>query len=395
MGEFKMPALGADMEAGTLVEWLVKPGDRVERGQIVAVVETQKGAIDVEIYEGGAVEELLVKAGVEVPVGTVLATIRSDTDEAAPVGDVAAPAVTEREAAGVTSRPTAGPAQLEPETGAAAPTASRPDGRRVAPRARKLAVKLGVDLERVTGSGPGGSITGEDVERAAAGSAAPGPVAGMREAIAAAMSRSKREIPHYYLAHTVDVEDVLARLERDNASRPPSERVLPIAVLVRAVAVALADYPEMSGWYRDGAFVPAEVPRIGLAVSLRGGGLVAPALPDGRSLDLGGWMRAIADLVARARRGGLRASELSEPSITLTNLGEQGVDRVYGVIQPPQVAILGFGAIASRPWVVGDAVRVRRVVDVTLAADHRVSDGHRGARFLAHLARTLATMETG
>ncbi len=381
MAEFKMPSLGADMDVGTLVEWLVAPGDEVKRGDIVAVVETQKGAIDVEVFESGTVVELVVPVGDEVPVGSVLAHIRT-------------PGETE------TVVPTEGGEQKRPPTPPVAAAASTvptqlPTGGRgrAAPRARKLAADLGVDLSTLEGTGPSGTITGEDVERAA-GASPKTPASGMREAIAAAMVRSKREIPHYYLGHTIDLEPALSWLEQTNAARPVTERLLPIAMLVRAVAVALREYTEFRGWYRDGRFVPSESVHVGLAVSLRGGGLVNPALHDADQGTLGELMGKIRDVTKRARSGGLRASEFANAAITVTNLGDQGVDGVFGVIHPPQVAIVGFGAISTRPWVVEGEVVPRRLVQLSLAADHRVSDGHRGARFAREIAKRLSQPET-
>jgi len=380
-----MPSLGADMDAGTLIEWLVAPGDEVKRGDIVAVVETQKGAIDVEIYESGTVVELVVPVDTEVPVGTVLAYLRIPGE----VGPVV-PTEEERVATSAAESPNAEvPAQVPASTALVA----GPPGTRVAPRARKLAAKLGVDLSTVEGTGPGGSVIGEDVERAGPASPA-APASGMRGAIAAAMARSKREIPHYYLAHTIDLEPALVWLETTNAPRPVTERLLPIALLVRAVALALSKYPEFSGWYKDGRFVPSPGVHIGLAVSLRRGGLVNPALHDADRGTLGELMVKIRDVTKRARSGGLRASEFADASTTVTSLGDQGVDGVFGVIHPPQVAIVGFGAISVRPWVVGGRVMPRRLVQLSLAADHRVSDGHRGGRFAHEITNLLSQPET-
>lgn len=375
--EFRMPSLGADMDVGTLVEWLVKPGDRVARGQIVAVVETQKGAIDVEIFDEGEIVALLVQPVVEVPVGAVLAIYRRP-------GDALDEKQPERKPAPLTPVAPQPAASAQPIAAARGPI-------KAAPRARKLAEQLGVDLARVVGSGPDGSITGEDVEREVARKQTP--AAGMRQAIAAAMSRSKHEIPHYYLWHTIDLEPAWNWLESSNRGRPIAARLLPIALLVRAVALALVDHPELSGYVRDGAFVPGTGNHVGLAVSLRDGGLVNPALHDADRGTLDELMARIADVSRRARCGGLRASELSEATITVTSLGDRGVDGVLPIIHPPQVAIVGFGSTRVRPWVLDARVVPRRLVEASLAADHRVSDGHAGGRFLAQIDRLLHTPE--
>ncbi len=369
MADFEMPSLGADMESGLLVEWQVAPGDKVVRGQVVAVVETDKGAIDVEIFEDGIIEELLVEPETEVPVGTVLARLRVEGEApAAPPAPSDSPPTLPSPAA---------------NTNIVTPPPAVEHARRVSPRARKLAAELEVSLEGLQGTGPGGSVTGEDVRAAVESSPSrPSPAEGMRAAIAAAMSRSKREIPHYYLAHTIDLEPALGWLEAQNAERPITERVLPIALLVRAVALALQEFPELCGWWREGAFVPAPGINIGLAVSLREGGLVNPAIIDADQGSLHELFEKIRDVTGRARKGRLRGSEFSGSAITLTNLGDQGVESVFGVIHPPQVAIVGLGQIAMRPWVVDGSVQARRVVTISLSADHRASDGHRGGRFL-------------
>lgn len=386
MIEFKMPSLGADMESGVLVEWMVKVGGEVKRGDVVAVVETDKGAIDVEIFHSGVIDELLVEPDTRVPVGTVLARLRGEEEEVAGTekrAEVEAPRAepTTGIAVSATSEVAARPS-AEPSSGA-------PAGARVvaSPRARKRAAQRGLSLEGVVGTGPQGSITAEDVERAATAGAKPrateeGRVPGMRAAIAAAMSRSKREIPHYYLSHSIDLEDALRWLEARNAKVSVSERVLPIALLVRAVALALREVPELCGFWRDGGFHPSPGIHVGLAVSLRDGGLVDPAIHDADRGSLSELFGRIRDVTQRARHGQLRSSELSDAAITITSLGEQGVETVFGVIHPPQVAIVGFGTVAPRPWVVDGRVEARRVVAMSLSADHRTSDGHRGGRFI-------------
>jgi pyruvate dehydrogenase E2 component (dihydrolipoamide acetyltransferase) len=211
----------------------------------------------------------------------------------------------------------------------------------------------------------------------------------MRAAIARAMARSKREIPHYYLASDIDFSAARAFLDEQNEGRPVTERLLPAAVLVKATALAVRDTPELNGYWIDGEPRASVEVHVGVAISLRGGGLVAPAIHDTDRMNLDGVMAALRDLVARARAGSLRASEMSDPTITVTNLGDQGARLVYGVIYPPQVALVGFGSIAERPWAADGMIGVRPVVTATLAADHRASDGARGARLLDLLDRRL------
>jgi pyruvate dehydrogenase E2 component (dihydrolipoamide acetyltransferase) len=394
MAEFLMPILGADMTAGTLIAWRKRPGDRVARGDIIAEVETEKGLIDVEVFVSGVLERILVEPGTTVPTGTVLASIVEDEPSTAP-----RPAVTVPAAPAV-----AAPAPERPVTETPKPA---PGPRvRVSPLARKLAATLGIDPTTLRGTGVGGAITREDVERAAtdrrpgAGpAAAPTParprmdVVRMRQAIAAAMARSKREVPHYYVAHTIDLHRALAWLADENARRPVTERLLYGVLLIKAVALALREVPELNGVWQGDRFEPSAAVHVGVAVSLRGGGLVAPALHDSDRQPLGALMSAFRDLVQRARGGGLRSSELSDATITVTSLGERGVESVLGIVYPPQVAIVGFGRIVERPWVVDGAVRPRPVVTATLSADHRVSDGHRGGLFLAAVEHLLQAPE--
>ncbi len=401
MAEFRMPSLGADMDAGTLVEWLKQPGEAVKHGDVIAVVETQKGAIEIEVFESGVVEKLLVPVGQTVPVGTALAFIRAAgaPAAAAPAPPPAAP------------RPTAPPPRAAPAVPPTAPrapaAAAAPSaGLKVSPAARKFAQEKGIDLAHIEGSGPEGAIVFVDVETAwrrqqAAPAAAKAPaaarppakgidLAAMRTAIAAAMARSKREIPHYYVQHTADLGPATEWLARTNADRPPERRLVLGALVVRAVALAVRALPEFNGFVREGRFEPAEHVHVGNAIALRGGGLVAPAIHDADRLGLDDVMAKLRDLVNRVRAGRYRSSELADPTVTLTSLGDRGADALMPVINPPQVAIVAAGTPARRPWVVGDAVVARPLMQLALAADHRVSDGHRGALLLADIARRLA-----
>jgi pyruvate dehydrogenase E2 component (dihydrolipoamide acetyltransferase) len=409
MGEFRMPSLGADMEAGTLVEWRVAPGATVARGDVVALVETDKGIVEVEIWESGVIESLAVAPGTKAPVGTVLATTRpvGARGVAPPEPRHEAPREAPREA--VHEAPHEAPPP--PHEAPPPPTDGAPASRALAsPSARKLARERGIDLARVRGTGPHGSVTHADVERAGgevpaqAPSQAPvpppvaaGPTAAqglaMRHAIANAMARSKREIPHYYLSADFDASPATRWLEHANATRSPPDRILFAALLLKATALAAREVPEMNGLFVDGAFRPASAVHLGVAIALRQGGLVAPALHDAETLSLEDLQAGLRDLVLRARGGRLRSSEMSDATLTVTNLGDQGVDSVFGVIYPPQVALVGFGKLTERAWASGGMLAARPTVTTTLAADHRVSDGHRGALFVAAIGRLLQEPE--
>jgi pyruvate dehydrogenase E2 component (dihydrolipoamide acetyltransferase) len=366
MSDFVMPSLGADMESATVMKWLVKPGDAVKRGDVIAEVETDKGLIEIECFESGVVQKLVAEIGRKIPVGGVIAVIGT---EAAP----------------------------EPH---------------VSPLARKIATELGVDLTRLTGTGPGGLITREDVEHAAkpvappvtrprisprarkiaAEQAADIPHAapakgsdGMRRAIAAAMSKSNREIPHYYLQTRIDMSRSLAWLEEENRKRPISDRLLPAVLLLKAVARALREVPALNGFWTGDAHRVSEAIHLGFAISMKGGGLVAPAIHDVDGMTCDEIMTSLRDLIPRARSGRLRGSEVTDATLTVTSLGDLGVESVFGVIYPPQVALVGFGKIIGQPWAENGLLGVRPVMSASLAADHRATDGQVGARFLEAL----------
>jgi pyruvate dehydrogenase E2 component (dihydrolipoamide acetyltransferase) len=490
-----MPSLGADMEQGILLEWLVKPGDAVHRGDIVAVVETPKSAVEVETFDDGTVQQLLVEEGQTVPVGAPLAMIgeASVTEAAAPSplavapepvsaapAPVAPPAA--GEAAPVVPVPAAAhapspvlrhrarelgvdlahlrgtgpggsvtrhdvehavdqgvPSGRRRARGHPATATGRPGRQRVSPLARRLAAEKGIDLATLTGSGPGGSIRADDVRdavatRLAGGAYAPssngtpapssnghpgtpavvvappsegapgtssraavpphgGAAPDMRTSIAALMSRSNREVPHYYLSSTIDLHEALRWMRERNRELEVADRLVPAALVLAATARAARQVPELNGHWVDGGFVAATEVRLGFIVSLRGGGLLVPAMGAADTLSVVETMAGIRDLTRRARAGRLRASELAEPSITVSNLGEQGVESVHGVIYPPQVALVGFGAVVERPWAVDGLIGVRPLVTATLAGDHRATDGATGSRLLKAIDALLQRPE--
>ena len=465
-----MPSLGADMDHGKMVEWLVKPGDYVHRGDVVAVVDTDKTVMDIESFEEGVVAELLVDIGATVPIGTPLARITATPDDGSPAAERPAgtPGLAGRAAGGAAPGPPAPAAPAEAaraeHPGAVSPTvrhlahvlgvdpatvrgtgrhgavprsdveraavpaaAAHPAGEvavaagrvRSSPRARRLAAERGVDLASVTGTGPGGAVREEDVLHTAAPAAAvpaqddagaqaqaktPPPEsaqpaegrqreAGLRRAVGALMSKSKRDIPHYYLSSTVDMAAAVAWMQLVNLERPVSSRLVASVLLLKATALAAKTVPEVNGFYVDGEFRPSSSVHLGVAVALRKGGIVAPAIHDADTLSVDQLMERLRDLVARARAGRLQRAEMADPTITVTNLGDLGVDSVFGVIYPPQVAMVGLGRVMEQPWAHNGMLGIRPVVTATLSADHRVSDGLRGARFLARLDELLQKPE--
>ena len=414
MAEFCMPSLGADMENGILVEWKVKPGDRVKRGDIIAEVETEKGIIEIEVFVDGLVEQLLVKPGETVPVGAVMAIISSKKEYAPPVGtepqvekidekkrspDQPPEPAPKYKACSIAKHRETHPLEQPLET---KPLVSDGGNRlRISPSARKLATELAIDLTTVYGTGPEGAINRADVEQAAQtkkkakkeSKKAPAPSTGfqdkMRQAIAAAMARSNKDIPHYYLETRIDMSHALQWLEMENRKRSIKERLLPAVLMIKAVALALGDVPELNGYWIDNQHQPREGIHIGFAISLRQGGLIAPAIHDADLKSLDELMEGLRDLIIRTRAGRLRSSEMTDATITLTNLGDLGVETVYGVIYPPQLALVGFGKIMEQPWAENGMLGIRQVLKATLSADHRATDGRKGAQFLDALNRYL------
>jgi pyruvate dehydrogenase E2 component (dihydrolipoamide acetyltransferase) len=380
MHEFQMPSLGADMEAGTLAEWLVKPGDTVRRGDIIAVVDTQKGLIDIEVFDEGTIHELLIRENEKVPVGTVMALIDDGKE--------------------ITGKKEEIPAKItgEEKIVEKISVAEIPHGIKASPLAKRIAAEKGIDLTTLKGTGEDGVITKEDVEKAIVEKMAPKeekkitPTENVRMAVAAAMSKSNREIPHYYLETRVDMSKVMAWLTEANKLRTVKQRLLPVVLLLKAVARALTEVPDLNGYCDNGLQKKADI-NIGFVVSLRSGGVMIPAIHNADKKSIDELMTALNDIIPRARVMKLRSSELSESTVTVTSLGEDNAETVYGVIYPPQVAIIGFGSITEQPWAEMGMLDVRPVLNITLSADHRATDGATGSRFLMTVKNYLGKPE--
>lgn len=323
MTDVTMPRLGADMEDAILVEWTKHVGDHVERGDIIAEVETQKGNIEIEVYQTGTISEICVEAGQRVPVGTVLARIDA---VATKTDDVVQPAAT------------MALADVAPHRIETATTAS------------------------------------------------------IRQAVAAAVTTSNREIPHYYLATTVDMQASMTWLHMHNTAVPIDMRLLPTVLYIKAIARALRDVPDLNATW-DKGLRQLERINVGVVVSLRQVGIIVPTIKDADTKPLDTIMADLNDIIPRARDLRLRSSDIGNATVTLTSLGEGGVDQVYGVIYPPQVAVIGIGGVQRKPLAVNGKVEIRPVVTITMAGDHRATDGLTGSTFLSKVCTYLQQPE--
>jgi pyruvate dehydrogenase E2 component (dihydrolipoamide acetyltransferase) len=378
MIEFQMPSLGADMEDGILIEWKKKPGDVVKRGDIIAEVETQKGLIEIEVFDEGSIAELLIQEGAKVPVGTKMALIQPNAVEAEK--PIELHPIMEKISVPI----------IEEKTDTISIKAS--------PLAKKMAQENHIDLSKIIGTGPDGAITKEDIDvsikqsETAETEKISTPTEAIRMAVAAAMSKSNREIPHYYLEKKIDMTKVLAWLQEANKQRTVANRLLPVVLFIKAMAKSLKEVPDLNAVWENGLLQKTEI-NIGFVVSLRNGGIIVPAIPQSDTKNADEIMTALNDLIPRARALKLRSSELSSSTITLTNLGDAGADTVFGIIYPPQVAIVGLGTITEQPFAENGMLGIRSLANVTLAGDHRATDGLTGSRFLSSLDKYLQNPE--
>jgi len=395
MSKFLMPSLGADMESAILMEWLVKEGEKVSKGQVIAEVETSKGVIEIEVFEDGIVEKLLVEEETECKVGMPLAII-SSSGENKEVEEVQEKEVKIEKTEEIKTETIQEKVKIEEKVAnKEEDNTSHEERIKISPAARKKARDLGVDLTKITPKE--GIIQLNQVESVSAtkekASKKEQKNDAMRQAIAAAMSRSNTDIPHYYLEKSINMTPALNYLEELNKHRGINDRILLIGVLVRAVVLALKEVPQLNGFWQNGLHQISEEIHPGIAIALRKNGLITPALLDAHDLNLNDLMKSMSDLITRTRSGKLRSSEMTKQTITITNLGDLGVESIYGIIYPPQLAVVGFGAIVNSPWAEGDALCVRKVMKATLAGDHRATDGRTGALFLNKLNQILQTPE--
>ncbi|MBI5947199.1 MAG: 2-oxo acid dehydrogenase subunit E2 [Chloroflexi bacterium] len=409
-----MPQMGADMTEGTLVRWMKQVGDQVTRGDIIAEIETDKATVELEAFDSGVLRKHVVAEGETVPVGEVIA-ILGDASEAVPDVDRMPPAVTPARRV-PEPVPTANGTEPPRQPAAAAVTPPANAGRlRISPVARRVAHEAGIDVTALVGSGPDGRILRRDVEAAAKGAAsepaavapaaaAPAPavrraapaaaaattegLSKIRQATARRMTLSKQTQPHYYLTLDVDMTAAMEFRRALNASASEAQHVSVNDMVVKACALALQRHPKFNAEFSDQGLRLHEAINIDIGIALDEG-LIAPALLDLAHKTLGTIAVESKDLVERAKHGRLRADEYSAGTFTITNLGAYGVESLIGIINPPQAAILGVGTVMAKPVVVGGEIAIRQVMKVALSADHRVSDGAEGARFIKEIQGLL------
>ncbi|MCC6385800.1 MAG: 2-oxo acid dehydrogenase subunit E2 [Dehalococcoidia bacterium] len=434
--EVTMPQMGADMTEGTLVKWLKAVGDQVDRGEVIAEIETDKATVELEAFESGVLKKLVVQEGETVPVGQVIALLGAADEQVDAEPERQPPAETParrghgdasasaRQNAATTTaqREQAPPAAPETEQMHVNITPGQaggsPDGMpgdegrvRVSPVARRIAMDAGLDLSRLKGTGPDGRILRKDVEAAISGklpvtepqpaarpAAEPAratvpatgaqPLSRMRQAIARRMSQSKQTAPHYYLTLDIDMTAAMAFRGQLNASASEEQRVSVNDLIVKACALALERHPKFNAEFSDAGLTMHEEINIDIGIALDEG-LIAPAILGCKGKTLGQIARESKDLVARAKSGALRAEEYSAGTFTITNLGAYGVETLIGIINPPQAAILGVGSVMPRPAAREGQVVVRDLMKVALSADHRVTDGAEGARFIKEIQGLL------
>ena len=408
ISEVVMPQMGSDMEEGTVIRWVKQEGDAVERGEIIAEIETDKANVEIEAFDSGVFRKILANEGDTVAVGVIIAVIASPDDDVSQY----------QQATVVAQSAEAKPAEAKaPVTAASRPATqatARVDGRvRASPVARKMAQEQGVDLTQVQGTGPDGRIVRRDVEdtiERLSGSAElieagepepalePAPPAAapaqavtmsrMRQTIARRMAQSKQEAPHYYI--TVDMDMTEAERLRHQLN-DTFHRELHLSVndlIVKASAMALARHPMFNTSLVDGVVRQHQAINVCIAIALADG-LIAPAILECGSKSLAQIAQASRSLAERAKSGSLKPEEYSGGTFTVSNLGMYEVETLIAIIQPPQTAILGVGAVRSAPVVRDGQVTVAELMKVALSADHRVTDGAQGAQFLNEIRRLL------
>ena len=406
--ELRMPALSPTMEEGTLAKWLVKEGDVVKSGDILAEIETDKATMEFEAVDEGTITRIVVPEGTdEVKVGAVIAVMAAEGEDASAAK--AAPPPPKAEAPKAEAAPAPAPAPPPPPPPPPAPKAeSGGDRVKASPLARRLAEQQGIDLAGLTGSGPGGRIVKADLGgKPAAGPAAAAPagpaptyavpdvpheitkLSNMRKTIARRLTESKQQVPHIYL--TVDIQlDALLKLRGDlNAGLEARGVKLSVNdLMIKALAVALMEVPECNVQFTGHDLVTFGRADISVAVSIPGG-LITPVVAEADTRSVSSIATAMKDLAARAREGKLKPEEYQGGTASLSNMGMYGIKQFEAVINPPQGMIMAIGAGEKRPYVVNDSLQIATVMSATGSFDHRAIDGADGARLMQAFKRLV------
>jgi pyruvate dehydrogenase E2 component (dihydrolipoamide acetyltransferase) len=403
--EIKMPALSPTMEEGTLAKWLVKEGDTVKSGDLLAEIETDKATMEFEAVDEGVIGQILVAEGTDnVKVGTVIATISGD-GEAAPAPKAAAKEEPKAEAPKAEAPKPAAPVEAKPAP--ATPVASSGERVKASPLARRIASEKGVDLGALSGSGPNGRIVRADVE-GAKGGAAPAAAASVpaasvpaarpaavpdipheatklsnvRKTIARRLTESKQTVPHIYL--TVDIRlDALLKLRGDlnKALEPRGVKLSVNDLIIKALAVSLIQVPKCNVMFTPDQLISFSRADISVAVSTPSG-LITPIIVDAANKGMAAISTEMKDLAARARDNKLKPEEYQGGTASLSNMGMYGIKQFEAVINPPQGMIMAIGAGEKRPYIVDDALGVATVMSATGSFDHRAIDGADGAELM-------------
>ena len=425
--ELIMPSLGFDMTEGKVARWLKQEGDRIEKGQVIAEIETEKATVEIEATVSGILRKITVQAGETVAVGTVIGIIAGEDERPAEAPKPRAPSpppapspgeegrqkpgerrqeAGERRQESEDRRQKAGERREEPVETREEPEEAEegPPERRIkaSPVARKKAEEAGIDLARIAGSGPGGRIMERDVQAAVeagpsreepAAEAEPPegeavPLNRMRRAIARRMAESKANAPHFYVTVEVNMDEALKIRNQLSELAPDAEKISVNDLIVAAAARALKRFPNLNASYRDGSLLKRSRINIGIAVALEDG-LIPPVLRDADRKTLQEIAAESKALGERARAGRLRSDDLGSGTFTISNLGMFDVDEFLAIINPPEAAILAVGAVTRRPVATDGEVRIAAMMKATLSVDHRVADGAEAGRFMQALKKLL------
>ena len=415
--ELKMPALSPTMEEGTLAKWLVKEGDEVKSGDILAEIETDKATMEFEAVDEGKIAKILVAEGTDgVKVGAPIAILAAEGEEVSAAEPAPAKAekpveAPKKEPEVIKAEPEKAPVETPPAP--AAPAAPKQGGDRIkaSPLARRLAEAQGIDLSTITGSGPGGRIVRADLGDKAGGIAAkpaapalqvqsvpvePGEIphervklSNMRRTIARRLTESKQQVPHIYL--TVDIQlDALLKL-RSELNAGLEARGVKLSVndlLIKALAAALIEVPECNVAFGDGELIMFKRADISVAVSIPGG-LITPIIADADSKSLSKISTEMKELAGLAKEGKLQPHQYQGGTASLSNMGMYGIKQFEAVINPPQGMIMAIGAGEKRPYVINDSLQIATVMSATGSFDHRAIDGADGARLMQAFKRLV------